>query len=216
MTGCRKSKALKLDELQTADWVAAIRAAIIQLEDPEAWLVRDPCDQKKVTAWLSHWMVSRGGFLKLMWWEFESEIATLRETLPALSSFQEIARATEMAACRLKEKPFPETDREHNIRHECSLVAFSKVALCIVPERAVVNDKWVREYFGVTKKSNLEVAQKFESEFKKMQEKIKNFLCVYQNSGSSFPLKRLHSWTDLTLERRVLDIAIMMASGRAI
>ena len=216
MTAFSGTDPIELKDFQSVDWLHAIKISVIQLQNTEAWLVKDTCNQEQVEKWLSHWMVHRGGFLKSMWQEFEHEVTTLRETLPTLSSSQEIAQATEMAACRLKKKPFPMTTRNHNIRHENSLVAFSKVALCIVPERAVVNDSWVREYFGITQNSNLHVAHEFESEFEKMQEKIKEFLRVYQNSGSSFPLARLHDWTDLTLQRRVLDVAIMMTAGRQI
>jgi hypothetical protein len=216
MTAFSGTDPIKLSDFQGVDWLHAIKISIIQLQKPEAWLVKDACEERQVEKWLSHWQVHRGGFLKLMWREFEEEITTLRQTLPALRSSQEIAGATEMAACRLKKKKFPKTTRVHNIRHENSLVAFSKVALCIVPERAVVNDSWVREYFDITQNSNLQVAAAFESEFEKLKEKIENFLCIYKNSGSSFPPARLHNWTDLTLKRRVLDVAIMMAAGRSI
>ncbi|MFM7610094.1 MAG: hypothetical protein ACKO9A_14655, partial [Alphaproteobacteria bacterium] len=132
------------------------------------------------------------------WKEFEAEIIMLRRTLPALRSSQQIAQATEMAACRLKKKKFPKTTHDHNIRHENSLVAFSKVDLCIVPERAVVNDSWVRKYFFSNRsmKSNKKIADAFEKEFKNRQHQIKRALYVYLRNRSKIPCRahRQNCW----------------------
>jgi hypothetical protein len=92
------------------------------------------------------------------------------------------------------------------------------VALCLVPEKAVVNDSWVRTYFGLENDSNVKVAEEFEKEFLSRAQKINAVVAQYREIGSSVPdtVDRLHDWTDLTLKRRILDVAIMMAAGRGI
>jgi len=216
MTACTKDRALKLDELQTADWVAAIRTAIIQLENPYAWLVKDPCKQEQVKKWTNHWRVSRGGFLNDNWQKFDAEINMLRVSIPKLTDAISIAQASECAANNLQKN----TTKKNATKGELHLVAFSKVALCLAPEKAVVNDSWVRKYFFRTDspKSNKMVAEAFEKEFKNRQQKIKRALFEYLRNGSKIPCRsrRQNCWSSLTLQRRVLDVAIMMAAGRGI
>jgi hypothetical protein len=218
MTACRKKKTLKLDDLQPADWIAAIRTAIIQLEDDEAWLVKDPCNEEKVEKWVNHWKVSRGGFLKLRWEAFEAEIAKLRLSIPQLPDAISIAQASEQAADNLRKMKFAPAGKKNKTTGQLHLVAFSKVALCLAPEKAVVNDSWVRTYFDVKKSSNETVAIYFEAKFKKRESKIQDFLLKYKNNGSTIPdsKHRRDGWSDLTLQRRVLDVALMMAAGRGI
>ncbi|MCZ8140694.1 MAG: hypothetical protein O9273_03380 [Acetobacteraceae bacterium] len=218
MTACRKKKALKLDELQPADWMAAIRTAIIQLEDGEAWLVKDPCNEERIEKWVNHWKVSRGGFLKLRWQAFEAEIEQLRLRIPQLPDAISIAEASERAAHNLRKMKFPPAGKKNKTTGQLHLVAFSKVALCLAPDKAVVNDSWVRTYFDVRKSSNETVAIYFEKEFEERKSKIQDVLLNYKNNGSTIPdsQHRRDSWNDLTLQRRVLDVALMMAAGRGI
>jgi hypothetical protein len=216
MTACRINKALHLDHLQTGDWIAATRISIIQLQNPDAWLVKYPCNQEKVEAWLSHWMVSRGGFLKLRWQAFEDEIKQLRRGIPQLPDAISIAEASERAADNLRKMKFPPAGKKNKTTGQLHLVAFSKVALCLAPDKAVVNDSWVRAYFGVKTNSNVKAANCFEQEFQKREKKIQDIIFRYGEIGSTIPSRQLrrHGWTDLTLRRRVLDVAIMMAAGR--
>ena len=218
MTACRSKQKIDLDDLQIADWLAATRFAIIQLENSDAWLVRSPCDEEAMITWLTHWKVIRGGFLKLRWSEFEQEIANLRLCLPTLKDSIEIAKESDSAARKMKRMKFASAGEKNKTEGQLHLVAFSKVALCLVPEKAVVNDSWVRTYFGLENDSNVKVAEEFEKEFLSRAQKINAVVAQYREIGSSVPdtVDRLHDWTDLTLKRRILDVAIMMAAGRGI
>jgi hypothetical protein len=216
MTAFGISRRPPVDDFQISDWVTAIRTAVIQLQEADAWLVKNPCGKSDICKWRRHWKIG-GPFLEDRHNSFESELQKMRKEIPLLNNSIEIAKLTDCLAQILKNKYFLDKDRKGREKGELQLVAFSKAALCIAPDKAVVNDSWVRKYFFETKKggcSNEMVAEMFEEEFLNRERKIKFALREYVKSGSSFPPNRLHSWTDVTLQRRVLDVAIMMAAGR--
>jgi hypothetical protein len=222
MTGCKPNKFIRLDDLQIADWISAIRTAILQLENEDAWLVRATCRAVDIMTWRKHWLI-QGAFLETRAVEVEYKFAELRSQLPHCKTSVKIAEMSEKAAREIKEMSFAKHDKLGEKGH-LHLVAFSKAALCIVPEMAVVNDRWVRKFFEIEDKDryragiNQKVAEAFETAFPLWIDKINEAVEVYLTTGSKIPdaKQRLHEWTDLTLKRRVLDVAIMMAAGRPI
>ncbi len=222
MTGCKPNDSTRLGYLQIADWISAIRTAILQLENEHAWLVRTTCRAEDIKTWRKHWLI-QGVFLETRAVEVECKFAELRSQLPRCKNSAEIAEMSEKAAREIKKMSFTKHDKLGEKGH-LHLVAFSKAALCIVPEMAVVNDRWVRKFFEIEDKDraragvNRRVAEAFETAFLLWKDKINEAVEAYVKIGSTIPTAhlRLHGWTDLTLQRRVLDVAIMMAAGRAI
>jgi hypothetical protein len=221
MTGCRANQRICLADLQMADWMSAMRTAIIQLQNKTAWLVKSPCGADAIKDWRIHWKIG-GPFLEDRHTSFEAHLRVMRDKIPSLQCSFEMAKLTEELAKKLEDETFCTKDRKGSSTGELHLVAFSKAALCLAPEKAVVNDSWVRTYLKVNTKgsnryeANRNVSVKFEELFSSWKSTITEARKNYESLDSVIPAIRLHDWSDLTLERRVLDVAIMMAAGRGI